>query len=95
MVVLDGLKIRPRRMTMSDEEFINHWRELDCDTKNALKNLARNPTRDNAAYMIGYIGALADRSMLKDVGYWMAIVNTMAEGNRVQDNVLHSDLLGE
>lgn len=53
-----------------------NWRTLDTFTQKALKDYARFGTESNNTYITGYLGALADRGLLTDPGYWLAVVNT-------------------
>lgn len=77
---------------MNDALFIENWNQLDTFTKKAFKDFARNPSASNQSYIVGYIGALADRGLLPEVPYWLALAGTIAEGNKAQDFVLKSSI---
>lgn len=75
---------------MDDGLFIKNWERLDAFTKKAFKDFARHPTEQNACYATGYIAALADRGLLTDPGYWLAVVGRMRDSERVREAVLAS-----
>lgn len=77
---------------MNDALFIENWANLDTFTRKALKDFARSPTESNQAYAVGYIGALADRGLIPEISYWLALVGQMSEGSRAQEFVRYASL---
>lgn len=72
---------------MNDELFIENWGKLDVFTRKAFKDFARNPTERNSCHMVGYIAALADRGLIPEVGYWLALAGQIREADRARDAV--------
>lgn len=77
---------------MNVELFLANWAQIDRLTQVALKNFVRSPTERNACYITGYIGALADRDLLHDASYWLAITGRVIDQDaKVSDAIRHAE----
>lgn len=77
---------------MNDSLFIENWAKLDRLTQKALKDYARHPSDGNQSYIVGYLGALADRGILPDVVYWLAIVGQLQQAKAVEDAIRFAEI---
>jgi hypothetical protein len=77
---------------MNDSLFIENWAKLDRFTQKALKDYSRNPSDSNQSYMVGYLGALADRGLVPEISYWLAIVGQLQASKAIVEAIRYSAL---
>ncbi len=79
---------------MNDELFLDNWHQLSRRTQLKIREFAQTPTKSNQSYVVGYIAALSDCSLITDAEYWVSFVCNLAEGNRLQDAIFYAQIKG-